>query len=194
MALSLAEIKQAVADYVGTTDRVTTALINEAQRRTALYTPRQTMEQVDVDADGRFTLPATCLILKGMSWQGRELYPYPDRLPPEIPEGTPRWYLQLDQVIQLLPKQEGVVDILFTPRPRPLENAEDTLGLADADNVVIAIAIQLWFEGEADYEEEALWWKGVADERLAEWAALERQRHFRPTVVNIDVLTKYFGA
>lgn len=191
--LTLAQMTTIVADNV-TADvaDIPARHFNTAQVDISRYTKRRKTSTVAA-ADGVFTLPSVCLILKAVAWAGKALEPYGGDILPTIPTGTPRYYMQLDNTIYLIPKLGGNASIVFVPRPADLVQAADTSELKDAEDALIALATQKWYEEDPDSEEEAVWWKQLADERITAWVELDSQRHYQRAKVRSKAMSSYMG-
>lgn len=189
IAMNLLQLKAAVAGIVGKTPAdIDDRYFNNALAELASLSRRRRTASANINADGTFTLPADCLVLKAVNYNGEnykvELKPYPGNTLPQVMTGTPAYYYQVENTFYLIPKQiSGSVSIYYIPRPASLVNDQDVPELEDSGPALIALAAQRWLEDNTDDDTDIARWRAIAAGRKADWLAMDMKRHYTPVKI-----------
>ncbi len=197
MPLTLTQLRNRVIANIGTTPPASgdnlTAYLNEGQRDLAKDSQKIVKADVTVAVDN-FSIPAACLVLRSVAYQGRELTPYPGEVLPAIYDGTPNYYMQVGSTVYVFPKLAGTYQITYTARPADLALASDTSSLTDADEALIAFATYQYYSEDADYSPtRSSFWLGVYLEKKQDWLNLDAKQNYRRAEVR-DSLRNYWGS
>jgi hypothetical protein len=191
--MTLAELKSAVyrtapglGDFLD--DGALTQFFNECQRLLAFDSQRLEVKDVDV-IDGVFALPADCLLFKSVTWDGRELSPWPGETLPQINTGYPAYYFQVGNSFYLIPKPQdagGKVKIHYIARPQDMQDNADITSLANCDEVLIAYALWNVFKVMGEDDQAAAWEKIYLERRQA-WLLVNRAANYRRVNVRMAI-------
>ena len=151
-------------------------LINEAQLRLASMTHKVVSSSASV-TDGTFILPDDCLALKGISFDGRDLTKWSGINVPDDQEGSPVWYGQVDDTVNIYPAASGTATIYYLLKPAHLSEADDEPELDNVGNVLIAYAV--WKGKQEEQEADAQQWYAAYFDAESRWLDMDRKRHKR---------------
>lgn len=191
--MTLAELKSAVyrtapglGDFLD--DGTLAQYFNECQRLLAFDSQRLEVKDVDV-VDGIFTLPPDCLVFKSVSWEGRELSPWPGDSLPNIIPGYPAYYFQAGDRFYIIPRPQdtgGKVSVFYIARPQDMQADGDMPSLANCDEVLVAYALWNVFRVMDEDNEAAVWEKTYIERRQA-WLLINRATNYRHTKVSMTI-------
>ncbi len=182
--MTLAELKSAVYQFVPElgdylNEEALVRFFNECQRLLAVSSARLEKREVEV-VDGIFTLPQGCLGLRALSWNNRNLSPWPGDTLPEVRTGEPAYYFQLGETFYLIPKNRdpGRVTVYYTPDVAEMSFDEDSPSVPGCERVLIAYAIWNACKIMGEWELAAAWERNYYDWRQ-DWLLLDSARNYR---------------
>ncbi len=157
--------------------------LNDAQDDLVRGSKRRRILAIAVTA-GTFNLPADCLFVRGVVWQGRNLDEYPGPGTPVFGAGTPPFYYKTDNnlgVVNLFPAPAtGNAELIYCPRPTAMVNDVDMPGVQDADNALVAYAKWQIYTRIEDAAAAAFWRDQYYMTEMPKWMSLDAKQNRQP--------------
>lgn len=177
MALTLLEMRTRVANRVGTSSD-NDVLLNKGQEKLAQMSKRRARATLAFTS-GEATIPATCLILKKLAFDG-----YPCNLAPEsefvFPKYesnvTPEEFQISNGKIVLETKFTGSGTIVYVPKPATMSLDGATPEFASCEEAIIAYAIHKRYADNEDVI-QAEYWKNQWLSEAEDWLDLDKKQN-----------------
>ncbi len=155
----------------------TTKFLNAALEDLAMSSHFTRRRKIAV-TDGSFSLPADCLFIRKLAYEGVPLDLYSSQETPDLGHGRPVYWQMDEDTIRVFPVPDDgkEVELIFCPRPAKMVSGSDLPEYPDAEDALIAYAkwtIYTRFEDVSAAE----YWQGQYLIQKVKWLTINERQH-----------------
>ncbi len=149
-------------------------------------------EEAVAAGTGVVTLPADCLAIKAVAYEGRPLDQYAGLTSPpdEGPGGNFLYWVPGEGEIKIYPppSEDKTAELAYTPRPAVLVDDADEPDLDGADDAIVAFAKWKLFAAREDWAAANYWRDEYAFEKTT-WLSLDEKQNKQVRRVQVGSFT-----